>query len=67
MIDKDTTMTDLCPTCHEAHEPLPALGFIAPHRAEHPLVHDYTHGISYAEAQARVDAALNGFNTAEAH
>ena len=23
-------MTDLCPTCHEVHEPLLALGFIAP-------------------------------------
>ena len=60
-------MTNHSTACQATHEVLPALGFIAPHRAEHPLVHDYTHGISYAEAQARVDAALNGFNTAEAH
>lgn len=38
--------------------------FIAPHQAEHPLVRDYTHGIRYAEARARVDAALHRFQAA---
>ena len=37
---------------------------IAPHQAEHPLVRDYTHGIRYAEARARVDAALHRFQAA---
>lgn len=32
--------------------------FIVPHQAGHPLVCDYTHGISYAEAKARADAAF---------
>ena len=53
--------------CNVNTQPDSRRPFIAPHQAEHPLVRDYTHGISYAEAQARVDAALNGFNTAEAH
>ena len=38
--------------------------FIVPHQAEHPLVCDYTHGIRYAEARARVDAALHRFQAA---
>lgn len=35
---------------------------IVPHQAEHPLVYDYTHGISYAQAKVRVDAAFNNIH-----
>ena len=31
---------------------------VAPHQADHPLVRDYTHGISYQEAKARTNAAF---------
>ena len=62
MTDHSTTYT--CTVCHETYEDLPALGFIAPHQAGHPLVRDYTHGIRYAEARARVDAALHRFQAA---
>ncbi len=50
--------------CNVNTQPDGCRPFIAPHQAEHPLVRDYTHGIRYAEAQAKVNAALHRFQAA---
>ena len=52
--------------CNVYTQPNGRRPFIKPHPSEHPLIRDYTHGISYQEAKARVDAAFNGFSAAEA-
>ena len=52
--------------CNVYTQPNGRRPFIKPHQSEHPLIRDYTHGISYQEAKARVDAAFNGFSAAEA-